>query len=335
MKRFGFATGYDPSLTVPQMTRWIRESEQKGFEIGFFSETIALMRDSVSAISAFATSTDSIRLGFTQIVRLRSPIVMAQTLATLDELSDGRIVFAPGACTQVHAQTHSLEHIDPVLTLTEWVEAIRLILSENKATYLGETLNIRNLGFNWRTNRRPIPFWNAVTSQTGLRLAGKLGEGVILNSGASPEYSANAIKILREVVEAEGRDWGSFEVAQLINCSLDSDHDRALDQVRWEIASKFHPRQAPSNLRPRMRVGEPYIHEEDLPRFEQAFSKGGMEELTKSIPDSYIQGLTASGTPTEVLDRVERYQDAGVKLPILRPAALSQTQEILDLFSQA
>jgi hypothetical protein len=44
--------------------------------------------------------------------------------------------------------------------------------------------------------------------------------------------------------------------------------------------------------------------------------------------------MTASGTPEEVKNRVQRYRDAGVKIPLLRPAAAHQTQRLLDLFAQ-
>ena len=82
-----------------------------------------------------------------------------------------------------------------------------------------------------------------------------------------------------------------------------------------------------------MRVGEPYMREEDIPGFEEAYRKGGMEGLIKAIPDSYVEGLTASGTSEEVRRRVQRYRDAGVKLPLLRPAAPHQAQRLLDLFA--
>jgi 5,10-methylenetetrahydromethanopterin reductase len=44
--------------------------------------------------------------------------------------------------------------------------------------------------------------------------------------------------------------------------------------------------------------------------------------------------MTASGTPDEVVARVEQYRQAGVQLLLLRPAALHQTGRLLDLFSQ-
>jgi 5,10-methylenetetrahydromethanopterin reductase len=331
--RTGFATGYDPTLSIPEMANWIRKAEERGYEIGFFSETIGLVRDSVTAVSVFAANTSRITLGFTQVVRLRTPVIMAQTLASLDELSNGRIILAPGACTRAHAERHSLEHIDPVLTLTEWVGAIRGILAEERATFKGEVVDLENVGLSWRPPRRHIPFWNAATSQTGLRLAGKIGDGVLLNAIASPEYSANAIAILKEAVAEAGKDWEEFEVAQLINCSVEDDRGAAYDQIRWEVASKFEPIQMPFNAGPRLRVGEPHIKEQDLPMFEAAYAGGGKASLMEAFPESYIAGLTASGTPSDVVEKVQAYRDAGVKLPILRPAAQHQTQRLLDLFA--
>ena len=59
-----------------------------------------------------------------------------------------------------------------------------------------------------------------------------------------------------------------------------------------------------------------------------------MDGLIKAIPDSYVEGMTASGTPNEVQKRVQQYRDAGVQIPLLRPAAAHQTQRLLDLFAQ-
>ncbi len=333
MVRTGFATGYDASLNITQMADWIRKADERGYDVGFFSETIALMRDGVSAVAVFARTTKRIRLGFTQIVRIRTPIVMAQTLASLDELSSGRIILSPGACTDAHAARHSLEPKDPVLTLREWIEAIRLLLSGEQVTFTGQVVKFENVGLGWQPLRKHIPLWVAATSKTGLRLAGEVGDGVVLNSIASPEYSRNAIKIVREAAEKAGKNWSDFQVAQIISCSIEDDRRKAFDLIRWEVASKFDPVQMPFNARPRMRVGEPYIKADDLPVFEAAYRQGGKQGLMQALPGSYVEGLTASGTPDDVVDRVQKYRDAGVALPILRPAASHQTQRLLDLFA--
>jgi alkanesulfonate monooxygenase SsuD/methylene tetrahydromethanopterin reductase-like flavin-dependent oxidoreductase (luciferase family) len=331
--RIGLATGYDPTVGVREFAESVREIDRRGWEIAFFSETIALMRDSVTALAAFACDTTRVRLGCTQVVRLRSPVTMAQTLASLDELSGGRMVLCPGACTSFHAERHGLEPVDPPRALREWVETIRLLLSGEPVSYTGTVVKLDRVGLGWTPPRARVPLWIAATSATGLAMAGTIGDGVLLNTVASPEYSANAVKIVRRAAEAAGRDWSSFEVAQLINTSVEDDHDRAVDAVRWEVATKFLPGKFRTQAGPRLRVGEPSIDAALVPELEAAHHHGGPDALARALPASMVQGLTAAGTPAEVLARIERYRDAGVKLPIVRPAAARQARAIIDLLS--
>ncbi len=333
MTRIGLGLGYGKFMDAREIASWMLKAEERGYELGFFSETIELMRDSVTALSAAGLATTKLILGSTQIVRLRSPIIMAQSLASLDELTQGRMIMAPGACTKSHAKVHSLEPADPPLALREWIESMRLFLTGEKVSYHGQFVNFDNLELGFEPVRQYVPLYIPATSATGLRLAGEIGDGVVLNAACSPEYTVNALKIIRETAQKAGKDWSKFEVAQLINCSVEDDHQKALDEIRWEIATKFDPIQLPFNAGPRLRVGEPYIEKKDIPLFEEAYQKGGMESLVKAIPDSYVEGMTASGTPQEVLKRVEQYRDAGVKLPILRPATMHQAQRLLDLFA--
>ncbi|MGH8914859.1 MAG: LLM class flavin-dependent oxidoreductase, partial [Acidimicrobiia bacterium] len=117
MEGVGFATGYDPDMTITEMAEWMRRAEEHGFVVGFFSETIELMRDSVTALAAIGQATEKMSLGCTQTVRLRNPLVTAQTLASLDELTGGRIFLAPGACTNTHANRYGIPEVSPPLAL--------------------------------------------------------------------------------------------------------------------------------------------------------------------------------------------------------------------------
>lgn len=333
MERIGFATGYDPSMSVREMADSMKQADEKGYEIGFFSETIELMRDAATAMTAFGMSTKNLTLGCTMIVRLRSPIVMAQTLASLDELTGGRMIMAPGACTNSHAKRHSLHEAHPPTALEEWVQSMRAIISGEEASFHGDVVNFDGVSLGWKPVRSYIPLYIPATSRTGLRIAGRIGDGVMLNAICSPEYSANALKIVRKAAEEAGRNWDDFEVAQLINCSIEDDTEKAYDAIRWEVASKFDPIQLPFIAKPKMRVGEPYIQADDVPMLEEAYARGGKQELMKALPDRYISGMTASGTPEEVEKKVQEFRNVGVRLPILRPAAKHQNQRLLDQFA--
>jgi 5,10-methylenetetrahydromethanopterin reductase len=336
-ERVGYALGYGKFTNVREMSDIMQRAEERGFEMAFFSETIELMRDSVSSLAGIGLATKNLKLGTTQIVRLRGPVVMAQGLATLDELTNGRITAAPGACTKSHARVHALPQdigATPTEVLREYIESMRLLFSGEKVSYHGKFVNFDNVGLGWKPIRPHIPFYVPATATIGLKLAGAIGDGVVLNAVCSPEYTVNALKIIQESAQQAGRDFSKFEVAQIINCSIEDDHEKALDAVRWEVATKLDPLQISFIAAPKMRVGEPYIRKEDIPLFEKAYAQGGMEGLIKAIPDSYAEGMTASGTPDEVKTRVRQYRDAGVKIPLLRPAAAHQTQRLLDLFAQ-
>ena len=333
--RVGYALGYGKFANVAEMSSIMRQAEERGFEMAFFSETIELMRDSVTSLAGISLATKNIIMGTTQIVRLRSPVVMTQSLATLDELSGGRITVAPGACTKSHARVHALPQdigATPSEVLREYIESI--LLSGDKVSYHGKFLNFDNVGLGFKPVRSHIPFYVPATATVGLKLAGAIGDGVILNAVCSPEYTVNALRIIKESAAAAGRDFSKFFVAQIINCSIEDDHKKALDAARWEVATKLDPLQISFIAAPKMRVGEPYIRKEDIPLFEKAYAESGMEGLIKAVPDSYVEGMTASGTPDEVKKRVQQYRDAGVQVPLLRPAAAHQTQSLLDLFAQ-
>ncbi len=333
MARVGFALGYGKFMDAREMAKSMKKAEDRGFEMGFFSETIELMRDSVTAIAAIGLNTTKMSLGWTQIVRLRTPVIMAQTLASLDELTQGRVYLAPGACTKGHAKVHSLDPLKPTLTLREWVESMRLLLTGEKISYHGEVIHLDDVQLGFKPFRKEIPLLIPATSTVGLKLAGKIGDGVMLNALCSDQYTVNAIKIVKAAVEDAGRDWSKFAIYKLVNCSVEDDHKKAVDRMRPELATRFKPLQFPFATRPLMTIGEPCIKEEDIPKFEEAWEKGGMDALIETIPDSYVESMTASGTPDEVLKRVQDFQDAGVQVTCLRPAGQDQVDRLLDLFA--
>src|SRR5207249_8450769 len=159
MVRVGYALGYGKFTNAKEMADVMRQAEERGFEMGFFSETIELMRDSVTTLAAIGLATSKLVLASTQIVRLRSPVVMAQTLATLDELTGGRMTLAPGACTNSHGRVHSVDPVDPPQTLREYVESMRLLLSGDRVSYNGNVVKFENVGLAWKPVRPSIPLY--------------------------------------------------------------------------------------------------------------------------------------------------------------------------------
>jgi alkanesulfonate monooxygenase SsuD/methylene tetrahydromethanopterin reductase-like flavin-dependent oxidoreductase (luciferase family) len=223
--------------------------------------------------------------------------------------------------------------VNPGQSLRDYLHCIRLLLKGERVSYHGPTVHLDDVGLGWKPIRENVPLHVPATSRTGLQIAGELGDGVILNAVCSPEYTVNALRIIREAREQAGKSMDDYFIAQIVNVSVEDDHRSALDAMRWEVATKLDPVQLPFIAGPKMRVGEPYIRPEDIPMFERAWARGGIEELIRAVPDSYVEGMTASGTPEEVRKRVQQYWDAGVQVTLLRPAAAHQTERVLDMFA--
>lgn len=330
-RAIGFATGYDASASVPEMARTLADAEAAGFDMGFFSETFFTNRDSVSALAAFAGTTHTMQLGATQVVRLRSPLVMAQSAATLDEMSGGRLVLVVGACTDKHARRNGLAPQHPATVLVEYLHCIRELLTGRPVTYDGEFIALDGVALNWTPARPDIPIWVAGATPLGLRLAAEYGDGVLLDAGTSPEYVVNALDIVRRTREDLGRSMRDFDVAQLINTSIDDDRERALAAVRWEVASKFR---YASTARGKVMVGEPNIAADTPQRLSGIYAEHGQEALLEAIPDEMVEALTAAGTTSDVVARLDRYRAAGVTRPFVRAAASHQIPTLISAVEQ-
>jgi 5,10-methylenetetrahydromethanopterin reductase len=327
----GFAVGYDPKASVADMRAAVADAEAAGFGMGFFSETFYTNRDSVSALSAFSTATASMTLGATQVVRLRSVLLMAQTAATLDELSGGRLVLVVGACTDKHARRNGLPPLAPPRALREYVHCIRELLTGKPVTFDGETITLDGVGLNWTPIRADIPIWIAGASRKGLTIAGEIADGILLDAGTSPSYSANALAVVRAARTAAGRTMDDFTVGQLINTSIERDRAAAIDAVRWEVASKFR---YPSTSGAKVAVGEPGVDPDAPARLSGIYAEHGQQALLDAIPDRYVEALTASGTVDDVAGRVAAYRAAGVDVPLLRPASPAQIPTLLAAADQ-
>jgi len=333
MTNIGLGLGYSPELTVHEMIDYVVEAEKKGFDLAFFSETIMTIRDAVTSLSAFATKTNRIKLGSTQILRLRTPLVIAQTFTTLDELSNGRVVLAIGACTESHCKKHGLPLQNPAKVLEEHASLIKRYWNEEIVSFKGETIEVEGEGLTIRPKRK-IPLLIAATSKTGLKIAGKVGDGVVINATTSPEYAKNALNIVRKSAEENRRNFKEFVILGLVVAGIEDGTREAERALRWELASKFEPLQVDFAVRPRIRVGEPYVNEELINNLLNSYKIGGKEQLAKDIPMEVIKGLTAYGTKQEVLNKIEEYRKAGVEIPIVRPASSKLIKPLIEALAK-
>jgi len=105
-----------------------------------------------------------------------------------------------GRLYQSHARVHALPQeveATPSEVLKEYIESMRLPLTGEKVSYHDKFVNFDNVSLPWKPVRSDIPFYVPATAAIGLQLAGAVGDGVVLNAVCSPEYTVNALKIIK------------------------------------------------------------------------------------------------------------------------------------------
>ena len=112
--------------------------------------------ENFSMLSAVSNKTKKQKIGSSIInIYSRSPSVIAMGAATVDTLSDGRLVLGLGTSSLPIIETfHGYKFEKPLQRMKEYVEIIRLALSGKKINYTGEIFDLKNFYIINKTKKR-------------------------------------------------------------------------------------------------------------------------------------------------------------------------------------
>ena len=311
---------YLQDMHVREMISYSRMAEQHGFESVWVAES-RLARDAIVPVAAIATETSRIKVG-TGVINTwtRNAALIAQEFATLDELSDGRVLLGLGAWWDPLAKKVGIVRKKPLECMREYVQVIRQLLREEEVNFQGEFVKMDGVKLDMLhgsgAKPRPIPIFVGGTGFKMLELAGEMADGVLLNYLVSPNYNIDALESVKRGAQKAGRILNDIDVAQLIACSVDEDRDRAVKLAKNHVT---------------MTLGQqPHIMKasgvkDDLIRAVQErmggwpAKPGGIERAAELVPDDIVRMLTASGNPQDCRRKIAEYVATGCKSPLLLP----------------
>ncbi|MBK7951508.1 MAG: LLM class F420-dependent oxidoreductase [Deltaproteobacteria bacterium] len=131
------------------------------------------------ALAAVATKTTRIRLGVSvYLAALRHPIAVAKQVASLDRLSNGRMILGVGAgwIPEEYA-TLGIPFAERGRFLDEHIEAMRSLWRDEAPRYAGEHYRFDGIGFEPKPLQRDVPIWVGGNSPAARRRAARLGDG--------------------------------------------------------------------------------------------------------------------------------------------------------------
>jgi 5,10-methylenetetrahydromethanopterin reductase len=321
MKRIGLAFSGAP-LAVPQVVQYAKLAEKKGYDSIWIAEDYFL-RDAFCPLSSIASATRRIKLG-SGVVNpyTRNSVLIAETIATLDEIAKGRSILALGTGVIPLVQQMGIKVEKPLQTMRESVEIIRRLLAEEETTYQGSVLQVNKVkfGFNpyfelvgrFKPLRRRIPIYLAAMGPKMLQLAGEIGDGVLFSVGLPPAYVKYAIENLTIGAKRANRSVSEVDIVCYIACAPLKKNKPAGKVIRGFVAFMISYASEEvlkmSNLEP-----------SDALRIREVFEKEGMTEASRLVTDEMIAASGAFDTPDKIIKRIQEYVSYGAKLPVLTP----------------
>jgi probable F420-dependent oxidoreductase len=286
----------------------VRLAESLGYEAVYVTHIAG--RDSLTVLTAYALATSSIRLG-TGVVPIytRTPATMAQTAATIDELSGGRFRLGIGVSHRPVVEGWHGQTIDkPLAEMREYAGIVRAVLRGEDPPR----------GERWQTGfrlaglgpRPDLPIYLAGLSPGMLRLAGEIADGVVLWL-CNPSYIRDVvIPSVREGRERAGLPLEGFDVVAAVPGACTEDAQAAFAAMRADLIPYF---------------GLPFYRAmiertgfgADIESFDAA--AGDLEGMQAAISDRFIEELTAVGDAAAVAGGLARYRDAGATSPCIGP----------------
>jgi alkanesulfonate monooxygenase SsuD/methylene tetrahydromethanopterin reductase-like flavin-dependent oxidoreductase (luciferase family) len=288
----------------------VKLAESLGYDTVYVTHIAG--RESLTVLTAYALATSRIRVG-TGVVPIytRTPATMAQTAATIDELSDGRLTLGLGVSHRPVVEGWHGQTIDrPVAEMREYTGIVRAILRGEHPP----------AGEKWSTGfhlagldpRPELPIYLAALSPAMLRLAGELGDGVLLWL-CSPSYIRDVVvPEVRAGRERAGKTLEGFEIVPAVPAALTEQPELAYTAMRRDLVPYF---------------GLPFYRAmiersgfgADIAAFDAA--GGDFDAMQAAISRDFLEQLTAVGDESAVQAGIERYRQAGASSPSVGPIA--------------
>jgi 5,10-methylenetetrahydromethanopterin reductase len=310
---------------------YVRYAEQRGFEAVWQAES-RLVRDAIVPMAAYAAVSERIKVGSGVINNWTRNIgLLAATFLTLDDLAPNRIICGIGAWWDPLARNVGIDRSKPLTAMRETVEILRRLLNMERVTYHGEFVHVDGIELDvvhGRREPRQVPIMIGATGDKMMELTGEIADGAVLNYCVPPDYNDNALELLARGAQKAGRDFGEIDRPQLVVCSVDSDHDKAIDTTR-ELLTQYLAQQP--HIAKASGVSKEVVGEIQSILGWPA-TKDQIQRAKHLVPVDLIHRITASGTPEEARAKVAEYRKHGCTCPILYPVG-GDVRLLIDTFA--
>ena len=313
------------AMTVPlprgldNQREGLKELVDLGYKEAWSSE--ANGADAFSPLVLGAVHAPELRLG-TAIVPAytRGPALLAQSVATMAAIAPGRFALGVGSSSNVIVESwNGIPFENPYKKTRDMVRFLKLALEGEKVSVDFETLQVKGFRLGMEIPSTPVPILVAALREGMLRLAGREGDGAIINW-----LSAEDVKTVSQIVHDQGPD--KEIVARIFVCP-NPDTETVRTQAKRAIASYLN---VPVYRAFHEWLGRTEVLGEHWKKWDEGDRAGSLD----AMPDTVVDDLIVHGTPEECRNHIDRYIKNGVTtaaLMIMPFGGIGPNQAIKDL----
>jgi len=172
---------------------------------------------------------------------LYSPVHLAKSLSTLDQLSRGRIEIGVG--TGGPSRPFAAFGVDPrryVARFTEGIELMKALWTQPRVTFDGEFWQLQDEAMEPKPFQKPYPpLWFGAASEPALRRAVRRGDG-FFGAGSTPTARfAEQVAVVRAALAEAGRPAESFPIAKRVYVAIDNHAERARERINAALTELY------------------------------------------------------------------------------------------------
>jgi F420-dependent oxidoreductase-like protein len=319
---------YVSSFSRPEHRRhaveYARAAEAAGYEGVWVPE--AFSSDAFTLLGLIAGHTSRLKLA-TGIVNVfsRTPALLAQSFATLDEMSEGRAVIGLGTSGPIVIENwHGMKFEKPLKRTRETVEILRLALPGERVDYDGEIFKLKGFRLLMRPLQRRMPIYLATFKPNAVRQTGAIADGWLPTHVSVRRFAALRAD-LDEGARAAGRRIEEIDVAALtlVSCTADGETARALcrEHLAYYVGGMgtfYHE------------LLHRYGYGEVADRIQASWKAGDRAGAAQAIPREVLDDLVVAGTAEECRAALEARRNAGFRHIVAFPPHNSEPAQVLE-----
>jgi probable F420-dependent oxidoreductase len=225
----------DLPVNRAEIQGYIQRAEALDFHSLWVQEQAVLRQaasalEGVSLLGYAAALTRKIQLGTAVLlITLRNPIHLAKSVASLDQLSQGRLIVGVGlgAVTRLY-QAYGLSPEKKVARFMEALVVMQKLWTENDVNFDGKFWKLQKATLVPKPFQKPHPpIWFGANVAPAIKRAAKYGSGFIGAGSSSTEDFRVQVKTLVAALEEQRKDPASFSVAKRVYIAVNRDRDKA------------------------------------------------------------------------------------------------------------